>query len=302
MSEISEHPMDDFPVRPLEFDFRNISFGDPLWSRTCPEFSMFVNALGVHVPYFERYLVKAMAAAKRQVSDPQLKKDISRITGQEAHHAKNFIRLNKWLAQRYPEVTRHDEQARDYFREKSEKDSLKRLIGFTAGYETFTFLGGMIVLDNYKKWFRDSDAVMRGIWVWHQVEEVEHGSVAFEVYQHLYGEHEWYRKWMVAVTLMHIAKETLKAYTSMAKREGWLKNPFRGAWKIGFCMFTLGRFVHAALPVFRKGYHPRKHPLVTSRQNPIQIAWRRYEAAGGDVLEIDRQKMATMLGVPLEAA
>lgn len=302
MREVSEHPMDEFPVRPLEFNFDNISFGDPLWSRTCPEFSMFVNALGVHVPYFERYLVKTMSAAKSRVSDPQLREDMSRITGQEAHHAKNFIRLNKWFAKRYPEVTRLDREAAEYFRERASKDSMKRRVGFTAGYETFTFLAGMIVLDNYRRWFHDSDPTLRAIWVWHQVEEVEHGAVAFEVYQELYGEHEWYRKWMVTITLLHIAKETLRAYTHMARREGWLRNPFRGAWKIGFCLLMLGRFVRNALPVYKRDYHPRRHPMANAKQNPIQIAWRRYEAGGGDVLEINREKMATMLGVPLEQA
>lgn len=301
MSNPSKHPMDDFPVRPLTFDFREVEFGDPLWSRTNPQFAMFVNALGIHVPYFERYLVRTMRAAKPHLRSGRLKRDVGAIIGQEAHHAKNFIALNAWLAKRYPKVEKFDADAREWFGHRAQKDSLKRLVGFTAGYETFTFLGGMIVLDNFDRWFKDSDKVLKALWIWHQVEEVEHGAVAFEVYQELYGEHEWYRKWMILVTLLHIAKETTKAYYHMSKVEGWLRNPLRGLWRMGFCFVTLGRFVKAALPVFRKGYHPRKHPLVTTRQNPIQIAWRRYETDGGDVLQIDHKKMAQILSVSLAA-
>ncbi len=302
MKTLSSHPMDEFPVRALAFGFDKVEFRDPLWSRTRPEFSMFVNALGIHVPYFERYLVHTMSKAKAQVSSESLKRDMSAIIGQEAHHAKNFIHLNEWLGRRYPKVKRFDADAREYFSRRAKTDSLKQLVGFTAGYETFTFLAGMIVLDNYDRWFKDSDPVMKALWIWHQVEEVEHGSVAFEVFQDLFGEHELYRKWMIVVTLTHIAKETLKAYTHMSWVEGWFRNPLKGALKVGYCCVMLGRFVRAALPVFRKGYHPRQHPLVTSRQNPIQIAWRRYEYSGGDVLAIDHQKMAEIMGVSVQQA
>ena len=298
MKTFSEHPMDDFPVRPLKFNFNNIEFQDPLWSRTKPEFSMFLNSLGLHVPYFERYLVKAMSVAKREISDEHLKRDVSAIIGQEAHHAKNFIDLNGWFVKRYPEVERLDREAREYFTEHAKKDDKRRLMAFTAGYETFTFIAGMLVLDNYDKWFKDSDPTMKGLWVWHQVEEVEHGAVAFEVYRHLYGEHEWYRKWMVLVALTHIATQTIACYWAMSKVEGWLKNPLIATRKLGFCGVLLWRFLKASFPVFRKNYHPRNHPLVTNKQNPIQIAWRRYDYEGGDVLEIDHQKMAHILGVP----
>ena len=304
MRKVSAHPMDDFPVRPLSFDYSQVDFQDPLWSRTHRPFSMFVNAVGVHVPYFERYLVRTMTAAKAHVTDERLRRDMSAITGQEAHHAKNFVELNRWLARRYPKIEKLDNEAREYFAQHAKTDSLKRLVGFTAGYETFTFLAGMIIQENFDRWWKDSDPVMKALWMWHQVEEVEHGAVAFEVYQHLYGEHEWYRKWMVLYTLTHIAKETLKAYAHMSRVEGWWRNPLKGTLRMGFCVAMLGRFLKCALPVFRRGYHPRKHPLVTSRQDPIQIAWRHYEGRGGDVLEIDHDRMAEIMNTvpPAQAA
>jgi predicted metal-dependent hydrolase len=289
--------MDGFPVRPLNFEAVS---GDRLvWSRTCPEFSVFLNALALHVPYFERYLIVAMRAAREQVAEPGLLRDITAIIGQEAHHSKNFIQVNAALVQRYPGLAAVDAQAKAQFAERAQTDSLKRLVGFTAGYETFTFLAGMIILQNYGKWFADSDPVLKALWVWHQVEEVEHGAVAFEVYHSLYGEHEMYRKWMVVVAACHIAAETFKAYVPMIRREGWTRNPLKGLSRMAFCASMLLRLAAAALPVLRRGYHPRQHPLATSNQNPIQIAWRRYEAEGGDVLAIDHHKMSEIVGAAL---
>lgn len=297
METIADHPMDHFPVRPFEFDLDNIEKRNYVWSRSSPAFSVFINALGVHVPYFERYLISSMRKARAEVKDEELLQDISAIIGQEAHHAKNFLHLNRLMAERYPKVAKFDNDAKTYFSEHAKADSLRQQVGFTAGYETFTFLAGLIVLDNYEKWFSDSDPVMKALWVWHQVEEVEHGAVAFNVYKHLYGEHEWYRKWMVVRALVHIAVETVKAYVHMVRIEGWLRNPFKALSCMSFCASMLLSLVRNALPVFRKDYHPRRHPSVTTRQNRIQIAWRRFETKGGDVLAIDHEKMAHIMNL-----
>jgi uncharacterized protein len=301
MTAITDHPMDAIPVRPLRFDLDAAGAEACVWSRTCPEFSVFINALGVHVPHFERYLIYAMRKAKPEIGDEKLRADMAAIIGQEAHHATNFLNFNRVLAKRYPKVADLDQEAARYFSTHAKSDSLKKLVGFTAGYETFTFLAGMIILDNYQRWFADSDPVIKAMWVWHQVEEVEHGAVAFETYKHLYGDDESYRKRMILLALGHIATETIRAYVHMAKVEGWLRNPFKAAARLAFCANMLLRLLWAALPVFRRGYHPRTHPLVTTRQNPIQIAWRRFESAGGDVLAIDRAKMAQILGLDVSS-
>ncbi len=291
-----EHPMDNIIVRPLDFEVEKLDTGRVVWSDTSPEFAIYLNAFGVHVPYFERYLIRSMSTAKRHVTDKRLRADMSAITGQEAHHAKNFLEFNKVLADRYPRVAELDERARAYFTEHAKTDSLKRLVGFTAGYETFTFLAGMIILANYEKWMQDSDPAIKALWVWHQVEEVEHGAVAFEVYKDLFGDHEWYRKYMILAALLHIGKEALAAYFHMARVEGYFKNPVSGAKATWFVFATFGQMVWHSLPTFSSRYHPRVHPLATTKQNKIAVAWRRYLKKGGDVLTIDRAKMKEIIG------
>lgn len=289
------HPMDHIPVRPLSFAIASPADTDPVWSRSCPEFSIFINALGLHVPYFERYLIQVLNRAKREVADPQLRDAMSAIIGQEAHHAKNFIAFNQYLARHYPRAAALDKHARDYFLAHLKSDSPRRQVAFTAGYETFTFLAGMLILDNYDQWFADSDPTIKALWVWHQVEEVEHGAVAFDVYKALHGKDEWYRKYMVLAALLHIAGETARAYFHMCRVSGYLRNPWR-AWKsTRFLVSTLSRMAWLALPVMSRRYHPRNHPLVTDRQNPIAVAWRKFEGEGGDVLAIDREKMTLIL-------
>ena len=291
----STNPMDNIHVRPLRFDFSHIQAQDPVWSRTHPLFSIYINALGVHIPYFERYLMMAFRSVREEIQDPQLKKDTTSIIGQEAHHGRNFIEFNKFLAKRYPEVEGLDKRAKTYFESSLKNDSIKAQIGYIAGYETFTYLGGMIILDGYDKWMKEADPVIRSMWIWHQVEEVEHGAVAFEAYQHLFGEDEWYRKYMVVVALLHILRESHMAFAHMIGKEGTLSNPWKALKAYSFFWRIMLKMANLARPVFVKGYSPRRHPMVNKRQNPVAKAWRSFEGKGGAVAKIDRVKMEEIM-------
>jgi uncharacterized protein len=292
---LSEHPMDAITVRPLDFNADHLGPEGAVWSQSSPEFAIYINAMAVHIPYFERYLGRSMMRARKHLTDERLQRDAGAITGQEAHHARNFIAYNRFLAKRYPKVERLDKEAKTYFAERAKTDSLKRIVGFTAGYETFTFLAGMLILANYEKWLQDSEPTMKAMWVWHQVEEVEHGAVAFEVYKALYGDHELYRKWMIVVALTHIAKETLRLYFHMCRIEGFYRKPVKAVTSTWFVFETLAAMAWHALPTFSKTYHPRNHPLGSTEESRIAVAWRRYIKNGGDVLTIDRAKMSEIV-------
>tara|TARA_R110002072_G_scaffold64_1_gene296 strand:- start:2477 stop:3373 length:897 start_codon:yes stop_codon:yes gene_type:complete len=289
------HPMDEIPVRQLRFNFDDVTNHNPVWSRSSPEFAMFINALGVHVPHFERFLVKVMREYRDELNNPKLTEDVKNIIGQEAHHAFNFLKWNVHLGKRYPGILALDQHAKDYFAEQL-NHSKRFKVGFTAGYETFTFLAGLIILDRYEELMADADPVIRALWVWHQVEEVEHGAVAFEFYEALFKEHEWYRKWMVLHAFAHISWETGKAYAQMLKVEGYYASPakaFKG-WKFFFGFAW--DFAYSAFPVLKRGYHPRNHPICTSEQNRIAIAWREYYKNGNDAQFLTDEVMAEMTG------
>lgn len=290
------HPMDDIPVRPLRFDFSSVDAADVLWSQSSPWFAMFINALGIDVPHFERFLVRVMREHRDELEDPALLKDVGAIIGQEAHHAFNFKRWTQRLVEKYPPLAAVDIAAREGFEEQFAHKSKKFQIGFVAGYETFTFLGGMIILNRYRELMGDADPVLRAMWVWHQVEEVEHGAVAFDFYRAFYAGHEWHRRWMVIRAFAHISGETFKAYRVMVRGECLYRTPRKalGAWWF-FLRFATDLAV-AAIPVLSSRYHPRAHPICNDRQNPVAVAWRDFHKAGGETRSLNNEKVAAMLG------
>lgn len=287
-----KHPMDAIEVRPLRFDFDKISNSDPVWSQSCPDFSIFINALGIHVPHFEQFLVQVMRRYRPDLDDTALLQDVKSIIGQESHHAFNFIKWTEQLSDHYPGLAEIDRHAKAYFETLIQRKDKKFQIGFTAGYETFTFLGGMIILNRYEELMADADENLRALWVWHQVEEVEHGSVAFDFYQAFYGQHEWYRRYMIMYAFLHIALETFKAYRIMLKGSRLTLTRRFQAWKF-FFSFAWDLFA-ASLPVYRNGYHPRNHPICHQAQNPIAIAWRQYHASGQNVKVLNQSTMQSL--------
>jgi predicted metal-dependent hydrolase len=292
---VNAHPMDHIPVRPLKFDLAEGQVADPLWSRTNPEFSMFINALGVHVPHFERFLVKTMRAYRGDIHDEKLLGEVQALIGQEAHHAFNFVKWTAKMGEKYPSLPALDQGAQNYFAKIFAKKDKKFHIGFTAGYETFTFLGGMIILNRYEELMEDADPTIRALWVWHQVEEVEHGGVAFDFFKASYPNSEAYRRFMVLFAFLHICWETFKAYRIMVKGEcryRRLKDKLK-AWKF-FALFAWD-LAYASLPVFARSYHPRNHPICNGEQNPIALAWREFYRQDNDVLTLDNDKMTSLL-------
>jgi len=288
------HPMDNIEVRPLRFDYTKIEMQDPVWSRSNPLFSIYINALGIHVPYFERFLVMAFRNIRQDIEDEELKKDVTSIIGQEAHHGRNFIEFNKFLSKRYPNVEALDKRAKTYFEAQLKNNDRKAQIGYIAGYETFTYLGGMIILDGYDQWMKDADPVTRSLWLWHQVEEVEHGAVAFDVYKNFYKEDEWYRKWMIVKSLLHIAYETWLAYVPMCKKEGYFSSPFKALKAVGFYLKFSYKLARNSLPVFSKKYHPKTHQTNKLKQNEIAVSWRSQYAKGNDVSDLSNDTINKM--------
>lgn len=294
---MNSHPMDDIPVRPLKFDFSPNEVTDPLWSQTNPEFSMFINALGIHVPHFERFLVKTMRAYRSDIADEKLLGEVQALIGQEAHHAFNFVKWTEQMAATYPNLPALDAATQNYFTKAFVEKDKKFHIGFTAGYETFTFLGGMIILNRYEELMQEADPTIRALWVWHQVEEVEHGGVAFDFFKANYPDSEGYRRYMVLYAFLHICWETFKAYRLMLKGESryrQFKNKLR-AWKF-FASFAWD-LAYAALPVFARSYHPRNHPICNAEQSSIAVAWRKFYRQDNDVLTLDNDKMKEILKV-----
>lgn len=174
-------------IRPFDFDFP--ADLDPNWVPDNPYRSHFYNGVSLTMPYLEPFLCKTMREATEAVSDSQLREDMQGFIGQEAQHYRCHRRLNALLTDNgQPGFAGVEAIIAESYKQLSTR-SLRRRLAYAAGFETMTNGFTALIAGQRQKLFRNADPHITSFWLAHMVEEAEHKTVAFDVYQHCYGEY-----------------------------------------------------------------------------------------------------------------
>lgn len=252
MNAITPHNIE---VRQVPFEFDDTI--DPIWNPTKPEWSHMLNGASITMPYLEPFLIRTMREAMNEVTDPGLKQDMRDFIGQEGQHYQTHRRYNEILkAKGYDDLAiTEQEMEADYVRFKSK--SLRWKVAYSAGFETMTMGITEWLINDRVFLFAGADTRIASFAIWHMVEETEHKSVAFDLYQTLYGDYLM-RAWGLLYGSYHVAKYSRRGYIRMLKKDGsWrsLRSRLR-LYRMVFGFFT------QAVPVMLKsllpGYHPDK--------------------------------------------
>lgn len=240
-------------VRKIPFDFENVA--GPVWHPEQREWAHMVNGSSLTMPYLEPFLIKNVRDALPLVDDPELLADMKGFIGQEAQHYTNHRRWNEYLKQRgYPELAQVEEGFRRGYEQLSQR-SLAWRLAYTAGFETMTMGLTEWLINDRDALFENADEVVTSLVLWHMVEETEHKSVAFDVYQAVSGRY-WLRIWGLVYGSLHLGFLARRAYRSMLKRDGlWssLSSRLR-LWK------RVGTFFLKVGPAMVRSLAPNFHP------------------------------------------
>lgn len=175
--------MQDITIRRMAFDFPPDL--DPVFLPGDPEQSFSMIGLSLLLPYLEPYLIRTMKEAKPRVTDPDLRADLANFSAQEGQHYREHIRFNETLRRSgYPGLESLErELAADYLR-FSETRSLRFNLGYAEGFEALTTAIANLTLVG-GDW--NTETEIGRMFAWHAVEELEHRTVAFDVYDHVCG-------------------------------------------------------------------------------------------------------------------
>ncbi|GAA5586658.1 hypothetical protein Acal01_01810 [Acinetobacter calcoaceticus] len=239
-------------VRRLEFNPKAIKRH---YFANSPLMSHFLTALSSTFPVGEQFFVNSVRNVRDKVSDPQLQAQIAAFIGQEAMHSKAHDEFN--------EAWRRDDYNLDSFQNwLNQRDKYLRTIppklqlALTCAFEHFTaLLGGYVLQHPELLKTLDQDALK--LWVWHAIEEIEHRSVAFDVYQHVYGDDRIRRLLMRSVTT-GFASIAFYGTTRLFWQDKWNSLP-----KIGgnlFGLYLLVKMLVQLMPeyfaYYKKDFHP----------------------------------------------
>ncbi|MEV0317541.1 metal-dependent hydrolase [Streptomyces sp. NPDC050658] len=182
---------------------RRVSFDwdeTPLhWIPDEPTATHVINVLHLLLPAGERWFVKVFKEGLPLVTDPVLLKDVKGFMGQEATHSVQHAYVLDHLAAQRLDTAAFTKYV-DLLFEKllGEKpplgapiptqEWLRFRLSVVAAIEQFTAVLGNWVLHAEGLDRAEADKVMLDLLRWHGAEEVEHRSVAFDMYQHCGGD------------------------------------------------------------------------------------------------------------------
>lgn len=263
--------------RQVQFAWEN----SPLqWIPQDPIASHNVNHFSFTLVRGEYFFCRIFNKALPHITDEQLKADVKTFIRQEAIHSQaHKISIEEYL-QRYGVDVENQYQRVVYLFDRLladqplgrtlpkplQKTWLDLRVGLVAAAEHFTCALGQYVLTEAKWQERGCDPVVSDLFVWHGAEEVEHRTVAYDLFQHLNGSYLMRAGIMLATApiftyLMAAGTAQLaKADPDMPRDMTSLKQlKFWKAWhRAGKNQYTPGPiwYFTTALRFFKPSYHP----------------------------------------------
>ena len=186
-----------FPVRRMNFNFENVP---EYWMNGSAGLTHFMTALSALFPAGEQFFIDSVRAVRYHpaIKDNQaLQKEISAFIGQEAMHTQEHVGFNA-SAQKYGHDVARLEQQTDQviqgfrktaailFKPLGVTQEMIDLMGTTA-LEHFTATIASQLLINRHIQELMTDETMSTMWYWHAVEENEHKTVAYDVFEGVFG-------------------------------------------------------------------------------------------------------------------
>lgn len=198
---LSPAPARTVKTRRLELDYRTDGLPKHFMRDGDLVMSHVVATLSALFPEGEDFFVRSVRNYRDQITDPELKKQVSGFIGQEANHGREHRSFNDRLQELgYPTHTVDRMVAWGLGLEERWRPEKARL-AVTAALEHYTAtLAEVLLTDPEAQGMFDSDEV-RELLLWHALEESEHKAVAFDVYQHVCGDEKLRKRIMNQITV-----------------------------------------------------------------------------------------------------
>ncbi|GAA3205224.1 metal-dependent hydrolase [Actinocorallia longicatena] len=175
------------------------------WNPANPRFALICNGLSFLSPGFEKFIVMAVREAQQRITDPDVLAEAEAFLGQEARHAQAHRLHVEALIGRYPGLRRTVNAVAADFDRLYAAESLEFALAYVAAIEaTFTPMF-TLWLDHRADLFDQGDSKVASLFLWHLVEEIEHRSSAYAIYNAVTAD-RWYRLRVAPRVFAHIVR------------------------------------------------------------------------------------------------
>jgi predicted metal-dependent hydrolase len=253
----------NIPPRHMDFGFAAADFAKGEMSRhyigNNPLMSAIITTLSAAIPEGERFFVESVRHFRHQITDPLLNAQVSGFIGQEAFHAKEHDAFNLALAAQGLPMAQQ-EWVTGLMIQLMRRCPRKFQLAATAALEHYTAIFAEAILRDPEMQERMAP-LARAFWTWHAMEETEHKTVAFDVYEAVSGSYALRAGTMVAISAVYWPLILSMAVKLMADDGQLFKfgKLFRGLdlafGRKGF----FSRMVPQYLDYLKPGFHPSHH-------------------------------------------
>lgn len=266
MAGVAEYPT----VRRMSFGFDAQAPCDKYFADGSMVFSHLIAVLSAIFPPGEDLFVRSVRRYADELADPDLKKRVAGFIGQEKTHGRQHRELNEQLAAMgYPtawfeyllQSTERMEKFLD--RQYPDPDRLPRFrhffLGFTVAAEHFTAVWAENILKSPQIQAMMYDPEIRNLLNWHALEELEHKSVAFDVYRAIGVPESTRIRWMRFASNFGIPILVLFSWLSIATTDGQARRrPLRILSETVLMLRNpMWRGFYSAMKPFKNpGFHP----------------------------------------------
>jgi hypothetical protein len=260
----------DVGIPPRQLDFRlsermpRWAFGDNITATT------YLVTLSAFFPPGERFFIRSVNHFADQVSDPTLRAEVAGFTGQEVIHGREHDRLNDVLRERGFDVDLAEGAVRAALALLSRLPASQQL-ACTALMEHFTALMAEETLAAEDAGEGHIHPDLNELWLWHALEELEHKSVSYEVYET--AGNSWLERLLAEpLVLATVGPALVISWAWLAVSEGALTRPgdVRDGLRMVLGPGAIMRKVLLGLPRFRRrDFHPAKRDT-----SALEQAWR----------------------------
>jgi len=222
------------------------------------DLSLFLAALSLVFPEGERFFVESVVRYRGDIDDPELLDRIADFAAQEGMHSKEHLALNAVLqAQGLSSFGDLERKVKLLLRRGSRTHSTSARLAITVALEHFTAIMAEQLLTT-PEMRADLDPSVRGLWLWHALEETEHKSVAFDVYQHVDGSYLRRAAVMLTTTFFFVTFITYSHYRLTSERRG--RRTLRGAARALAHFWVRPGYFRRLVPAYLRYFSPRFHP------------------------------------------
>jgi hypothetical protein len=239
--------------------------------------SAFVVALSGSFPPGEKEFIQSVRLFVNQVRDPKLIEDVKDFTAQEGQHSLQHKLLNEAFDRLGYLATQVSEQFEVIEQEWAEERSDADRLAATVVMEHITAVMAHFALTRPEEFDPLPDSVQE-LLLWHAIEEIEHKSVAFDVYEECVGDRNRLRRQL----LLHMVLFPLgiRDFQRMLLHELGHKPTWKERAEMARYLLGPKGLVVSVLPrylaLLKPGFHPwdlDDSHLVADWKDRLQSAW-----------------------------